>query len=92
MNTETAVEAELVAQWIEPDPHKGDPAEARLKASGVSVWAVIGQLELDEWDVASVAEYYEVPKAAVEAAVAYSHRHEEAIKVRLLRHHAFFAV
>lgn len=90
MNPSATRDAELIARWIEPNPHKPGPAEARLRGSGVSVWALIGQLQLDDWDVKGVAEDYEVPAEAVSAAVAHYHQHAAAIDARLERNRAVF--
>lgn len=41
---------ELVARWIELNPHKPGPAEARVRGYGVAVWALIGQMALERGD------------------------------------------
>ncbi len=74
---------QLVARWIEPHPSKGSAAEARLKDSKIAVWAIIGQLRAEGRDVPRVAEDYEIPVEAVEAALAYYDRHRAVIDDRL---------
>ena len=74
---------QLVARWIEPHPWKGSAAEARLKDSKIAVWAIIGQLRAEGRDVPRVAEDYEIPVEAVEAALAYYHQHRAVIDDRL---------
>jgi hypothetical protein len=48
-------ERQLIARWIEPDPHGDDPAEVRLAGSLVPVWAIIGYLPAVNYDLAQVA-------------------------------------
>ena len=74
---------QLIARWIEPHPSKGSAAEARLKDSKIAVWAIIGQLRAEGRDVPRVAEDYEVPVEAVEAAPAYYDQHRAVIDDRL---------
>lgn len=74
---------QLIARWIEPHPWKGSAAEARLKESGISVWAIIGQLWAEGRDALRVAEDYEIPLEAVEAALAYYDQHRAVIDDRL---------
>ena len=75
--------AELIAQYIEPNPHHPGVADARLKESGVPVWALIGHYQATGRDPAYVAESYEVPIAAVKAALAYYDQHAAALEARL---------
>jgi uncharacterized protein (DUF433 family) len=82
MTSETASE-EMIARWVQPNPHKEGPAEAWLPASGVSVWVLINQLHLDGWKVERVAKDYQLPLEAVKAAVAYYERHKEIIDARI---------
>jgi len=84
-------DAELIARWIEPNPHKPGPADAWVLPGHVSVWAIIGQLQLEDWDVVGVAEWYELPPPAIEAALAYYRQHRADIDARLKRNRAFFA-
>ncbi len=74
---------QLIARWIEPHPWKGGAAEARLKDSKISVWAIIGQLGGEDGDVRRVADDYDVPAEAVEAALAYYREHRAVIDDRL---------
>ena len=74
---------QLIARWIEPHPWKGSAAEARLKDSKISVWAIIGHLGGDDGDLQQAADDYDIPVEAVEAAVAYYRQHRAAIDARL---------
>ena len=83
-------EQELIARHIEPNPHRSGPHEARLKEYGVSVWALVGYWKGTNGDVAEVAEAYDVPSEAVEAALAHYRRYKELIDARLLLNEAAF--
>ena len=74
---------QLIARWIEPHPWKGGAAEARLKDSMISVWAIVGHLGGDDGDVRQAADDYDIPVEAVEAAVAYYREHRAVIDDRL---------
>jgi uncharacterized protein (DUF433 family) len=76
-------EQELIKRWIEQQPHRPDPAEARLVEFGIPVWALVGYLEAVRNDVAQVADDYEVPCEAVEAALAYYRQHRQVIDARI---------
>jgi uncharacterized protein (DUF433 family) len=79
----TLNDADLIARYIEPDPSRPSRAEARLKTSGVPVWALIGQYQATGRDLEAVAASYEVPVAAMRAALAYYWQHMELIEDRL---------
>ena len=79
----------LVARWVEANPDDPWEGEARVKATGVPVWALIGYLPAVGNDVEQVAIDYELPVEAVEAAVAYYNKHRTAIDVRLEQNAAF---
>ncbi len=73
----------LIARHIVQDPHKLGPVEVRLRDSGVSVWAVIGQLVVHDGDVALAAADYELSDEEMAAALAYFRWHKEIIEARL---------
>lgn len=73
----------LFGRHIEPDPYKPGAANARLRDSGVHVWALVGYLGMVEGDVERVAADYELPLDAVQAALAYYDRFRAAIDARL---------
>ncbi len=77
------VDQQLITRWVEPHPWRGDVAEARLKGSKISVWAIVGHLRTVRGDVDAVASDYQLPREAVEAAIAYYHEHQAAIDARL---------
>jgi uncharacterized protein (DUF433 family) len=77
----------LIETYIEEDPVRPGPSEARLVGSGVHVWAIIGTLRLSEGPMdhlaARVAVYYDIPVEAVTAAIRYFDQHRIAILGRL---------
>lgn len=76
-------EAQLIERHIELNPHKPGLAEARLKASGVAVWALVGYLPAVGGDLDRVAADYELAREAVESALAYYQQHQALIDARL---------
>lgn len=73
---------DLIAQYIEEDSHSS-PGSARLRESGVEVWALVAQLPAVDGDVKRLADAYGIPRKAVEAALAYYRRHKELIDARI---------
>ena len=72
----------LIDAFVDLPPHVPDAGDARLAAYGYPVWIVIDALAASDHDIARVARDYEVPEDAVRAAVAFYHRHREAIDIR----------
>ena len=73
---------ELIGRYIENSPL--GQADARLRESGIHVWAIIGQLRIHGGTVDEVTKDYCVPREAIEAAIAYYRRNKEYIDARLL--------
>jgi uncharacterized protein (DUF433 family) len=73
---------EAIERYIEDSPY--GKADARLLDYGVHVWAVIGQLKVERWDIDAVARSYDLPREAVEAAIAYYQANKNFIDARLL--------
>jgi uncharacterized protein (DUF433 family) len=84
-------ESDLIACYIEESPYYRGADEARLKQYGVSVWALVAYYRGAGQDIDRVAADYEVPREAVEAALAYYRRHAAAINARIASHVAAFA-
>ncbi len=63
------------------DPHRPGVQRARLVEYGIPVWALINYMANidDEEEVARTAHDYNVPVAAVRAAIAYYRQHRCAI-------------
>jgi uncharacterized protein (DUF433 family) len=79
-------EQKLVERYIDlgTDRYPGGRADARLREYGVPVWALIGQLRALDGDLEQLARDYELPREAVEAALAYYRCNKEYIDARLL--------
>jgi uncharacterized protein (DUF433 family) len=73
----------LIAEFIELDPYRRSLAEARLRGYAVPVWTLVAYWRAADGDVARVAEDYEIPERAVEAALAYYNRHAVLIDDRI---------
>ncbi|MGD9893934.1 MAG: DUF433 domain-containing protein [Dehalococcoidia bacterium] len=82
--------SQLIERYIELDPHRPGLGEARLKDSGVPVWALVGHMNAVHSRVVRVAEDYDLPVEAVEAAMEYYRRHQAAIDARLEANAAHF--
>ena len=89
MSTDTSAD-QLIARWIESNPDRPDPAHAWVLPRHVSAWVVIGQLQLEDGNVETVADAYELPPQAVQAAMAFYRRHRTIIDERIAAHRAFF--
>jgi uncharacterized protein (DUF433 family) len=79
-------EERLIERYIDPswDRYPGGRADARLRDSGVPVWALVGHLRAVNDDVARVVADYDLPREAVDAALAYYRRHRDLIDARLI--------
>ncbi len=74
----------LVEHYIEDDRNCLVPAEARLRHFGVHVWAIVGYyLNAARQDISKVAADYDIPREAVDAALAYYEQHRTSIDARL---------
>src|SRR5512134_2538078 len=78
-----STEERLIAKYIEPHPWKGGADEVLLKPYGQSIWAIIDHLLGSDGDLADVAQAYDIPVEAVQAARAYYPRHKEVIDNRI---------
>ena len=59
----------LIAQYVEENPRRPGPLHARLKESGVEIWALISYLyKAMHGDRAATARDYDIPQDAVLAA------------------------
>ncbi len=57
--------------------------DARLREYGVPVWAIVGHWKAVGKSVTTASGDYELPEAAVEAALAYYDRHRNEIDARI---------
>jgi uncharacterized protein (DUF433 family) len=77
-------EKELIAHYVEENPHRPGVADVRLVSPyGVPVWAIVGYLDVVEGNLSQVAEDYLVPVEAVKAALAYYRQHKAVIDARI---------
>lgn len=77
-------EEALIQREIEFDRYSPGPADARLRRSGVHVWAIIGYyLFGTNRDEGAVARDYGLSSEEVDAALAYYDRHRAVIDGRL---------
>jgi hypothetical protein len=88
--TDLAGEDDLIARWIEPDPHYPTRERAWLRDHPVSVAAVIRRWQSLAGDVLAAADALRVPKEAVAAALAYYRRNKEFIDARLTLERAWW--
>jgi len=73
----------LIAQYIEPNPHRGGIAEARLRDSARPIWALVAYWHAAAQDAQRVADDYQIPLPAVDAAISYYRRHKAVIDARI---------
>ena len=74
----------LIERYVEEDPYKPGPADARLKDAGTAIWALVSYLDRAVGgDVVQAALDYQVPVEAVRAACAYYKRHRKLIDARI---------
>lgn len=74
---------ELIARYIQENPHRTGPANVRVMPYGVPVWALVGHLDAVHGNLQRVADDYELPTDVVEAALAYYEQHKQAIDARI---------
>ena len=76
---------ELIDRYITQDPHRPGLAEARLADYGTHVWALVSYYQQAvNRDLDRVAHDYDVPREAVEAALAYYRKHRRHIDAKIL--------
>ena len=83
-------EQQLIERWIELNPARPGPHEARLKEHGVPVWVLVGYWQGSAHDADTVARAYEVPVEAIAAALAYYQQHQALIDARIALNAAAF--
>jgi uncharacterized protein (DUF433 family) len=72
----------LLKRYIHLDPAESGVDQARVAPADVPVWVIVAQVEGAGGDVAQVAEDYELPREAVEAALIFYRRNRAAIDAR----------
>jgi len=74
---------QLVATYITHDPQRPGSYNAVVQPGGVPVWALAAHLRALDEDVPHVAAEYHLPDEAVEAALVYYHKYQDAIDARI---------
>ena len=75
---------ERITQYIELNPHRPGAANARIKEFGVAVWALIEYLKYAvHGDIERAAADYDLPREALEAAIAYYEMYPIDIDMRI---------
>lgn len=72
----------LLNQYIQFDPDKSGVDQVRVIPADVPVWVIVAQVEGVDGDVSQVADDYELPREAVEAALIFYRRNRAAIDAR----------
>ena len=72
------------------DPHRRGRHRARLVRYGRPVWALIADLQGNGWDVAQTAQNFDLPDAAVQAAIDYYRADPQYIDAFLLLNREYF--
>jgi uncharacterized protein (DUF433 family) len=83
MATQAMDDATLIERYIQPSPNKPGKAQAVLRSTGVSVWALIGYWLATNGDIHQVARDYSIPLEEAQAAFAYYKRHKHLIDAKL---------
>lgn len=78
-------EVQLAMATTDPIAHyiEEGPGGARLRESGVEIWALVAQLPAMDGNVARLAAAYGLPAEVVQAAPAYYQRHKELIDAQI---------
>jgi uncharacterized protein (DUF433 family) len=74
---------ELIEKYVVVDASYPSPDRAWLRGYGVDVWALIGYLDVVDGSLDQVATDYDLPREALDAALAYYRRHKNVIDARL---------
>jgi uncharacterized protein (DUF433 family) len=82
IKTDLRQQEALLNRYIRFDPAEPGVDQARVAPADVPVWVVVAQLEGANGDAVQVAEDYELPREAVEAAMIFYRRNRAAIDAR----------
>jgi uncharacterized protein (DUF433 family) len=82
-------ERQLIEKHVGLDYERfGGRADARLKESGVSIWAIVSYLDVYEGDLDKVAWHFELSQEELDAALAYYRRNKTYLDARILLNEA----
>jgi uncharacterized protein (DUF433 family) len=82
MSVRSVNDQDLIDQFIKVDP-AGGCADARVIGHAVPIWALVGYWMANGRDIDRVARDYDLPTAAVQAALAFYAHHTEVIDNRM---------
>ena len=76
---------QLIERYVdlEYDRYPGGRADARLRDSGVPIWAIVAYLQVYDGDAAQVAEGFELSPEEMEAALAYYRLNKRFVDARI---------
>jgi uncharacterized protein (DUF433 family) len=83
-------EQELIERHVDMDAARqpGGRADAWLRESRVSVWAIVAFLDVYGGDVDKVAEHFDLTREEMEAALAYYRRNKKYVDARIILNEA----
>ena len=82
-------EQQLIEKHVDPDYDRyGGRADARMKVSGVSIWAIVTYLGIYDGDVGEVAGVQFCSQEEMDAALAYYRRNKKYVDARILLNEA----
>ena len=73
----------LLKHHIELNPQRPAAYEARTSEDGIPIWVLVSSVDVAGGDIQSVADAYEIPCEAVEAALLYFLRYLDEITARI---------
>ncbi len=85
------VTTDLITRHIQETPHRPGPGDAILRDSGISVWILVEAYRASGGDANRVAQAWDIPREAVDAALAYYAEHSAAVDARIAAQRATFA-
>ena len=77
-------EQRLIERHVDPSFDRyGGRADARLKESGASIWAIVTFLDVYEGDREEVAGHFGISREEIDAALAYYRRNKRFVDARI---------
>lgn len=82
-------EQQLIEKHVDLDYDRyGGRADARMKRTGVSIWAIVSYLGVYDGDTNKVAWVYDLSPDEMDAALAYYRRNKKYVDARVLLNEA----
>lgn len=76
-------QANLLQRYIELDPYRPAVYEAQTRDEGIPVWVLVSSVDAADGKIQAVADSYEIPAEAVEAAILFFMLHRAEITARI---------